>query len=504
MKKCMTFCATALLVALALGGAASAAEIQLTSVLYPEKKSIDIPFTATAIGPKAATVSATVYSKSGQSDIKISWEETPPAILFSGNITDYAVWAITKDGVADYLGELGVTDPNGSRKFRTGRKDFAIIITAEAVTGTPKPSNLVVFVSGPSKKVEAKSSTFAFSGFIGEFWQKQIKPGNPSIADLPPYQAGSEPIQLIKARKLLEMAQGMKLTPGTEKSIDDAKIALSQAANTAAAGGSSKVITDYAARSASLSSEAIRKTVQTDYDAMVAAAEAKKAAEKAALQKGLATTSAQLDETTRAKAEVEALLAQVRKEKAEVEADRASVQAERDLVKAERDALAARLSGALEKIMAVRQSARGIVMDLGDVLYDVNKATLKPGARESLAKLSGVLLMLPDINIRIEGFTDSTGTAERNRVLSADRAKSVYDYLTAQGIASGRLSHAGYGPANPVADNATKEGRAKNRRVELTFAQGMIEPTPGGYTAPDAPPASAKPAAKPVAPKTKG
>jgi outer membrane protein OmpA-like peptidoglycan-associated protein len=144
-------------------------------------------------------------------------------------------------------------------------------------------------------------------------------------------------------------------------------------------------------------------------------------------------------------------------------------------------------------------------MDLGDVLFDVNKASLKAGARESLAKLSGVLLMLPEVNVRIEGFTDSTGTSERNKVLSAERAKSVFDYLTSQGIDAARLSHAGYGPANPVADNATKEGRAKNRRVELTFAQGPIEPTPGGYTAPEAPPSPAKaPAKKAAAPAKKG
>ena len=486
----------ALAALLVLTAAASAADIQLTSVLYPEKVDIDVPFAVTAIGPKDAQVSAEVEFKGGQAQIEISYDKMQPAILFAGNITSYAVWAITKDGTTENLGSLDVVSPKGSHKFATGQKDFAMMVTAEPVSGTPQPSTLVVFTSGPAKQKEAKSTPFSFNRFTGDFYQKLIKPGNPSIANLT-YAKGAEPVELMKARKLIEMANNPSVLKYDPKVVQEASIPLAQATNTATAGGSEKVITDYAARASARASDAIRLTVRKEYEAMKAAEEARKAAEKAALQTGLATTTAE-------KAQVEAMLAQVKKEKAEVEADRAKVQAERD-------ALAARLGGALEKIMAVRQSARGVVMDLGDVLYDVNKSTLKVGARESLAKLSGVLLMLPEINVRIEGFTDSTGTAERNKVLSSERARSVFDYLKGQGIPAERLTHAGYGPANPVADNATAEGRSKNRRVELTFAQGPIEPTPGGFTAPDTPPApekatkpAPKPAAKPAAPAKKG
>ena len=162
--------------------------------------------------------------------------------------------------------------------------------------------------------------------------------------------------------------------------------------------------------------------------------------------------------------------------------------------------------------MIPHQTARGLAMDLGNVLFDVNKATLKPAALPPLAKLSGVLLMVPEVNVRLEGFTDSTGSAELNKTLSAERARSVYDYLVSQKIDPSRMTHAGYGPANPVADNATAEGRTRNRRVELTLAQGPIEPTPGGFTAPEKPAApakapakkEAKPAAKPAEPGKKG
>ena len=479
----------ALAALLVLTAAASAADVQLTSVLYPEKVDIDVPFAVSAIGPKDAQVSAEVEFKGGQAQIEISYDKMQPAILFAGNITSYAVWAITKDGTAENLGSLDVVSPKGSHKFATGQKDFAMMVTAEPVGGTVQPSTLVVLTSGAAKQKEAKSTPFSFNRFTGDFYQKLIKPGNPSIADLK-YTKGGEPIELMRARKLVELAGNPAVLKYDPKAVEEASIPLAQATNTATAGGSERVITDYAARATARASDAIRLTVRKEYEAMKAAEEAKKAAEKAALQTGLATTTAEKD--------------QLAAEKKQLEADKAAL-------KAERDALAARLGGALEKIMAVRQSARGVVMDLGDVLYDVNKSTLKVGARESLAKLSGVLLMLPEINVRIEGFTDSTGTAERNKVLSSERARSVFDYLKGQGIPAERLTHAGYGPANPVADNATAEGRSKNRRVELTFAQGPIEPTPGGFTAPDTPPApekatkpAPKPAAKPAAPAKKG
>lgn len=498
MKKTTTLWALTLLVALAAGGAVSAADLQLTSVVYPEKKSIDVPFTVSAIGPKAAEASAEVEFKAGQAQIEISYKSMQPAILFAGNITQYSVWAVTKDGTTENLGSLDVVSPKGSQKFATGQKDFAMMVTAEPVGGTPQPSTLVVLVSGKAKQVEAKSAPFAFSRFTGDFYQKLIKPGNPSIADLT-YTKGAEPIELMKARKLVELAGNPTVAKYDPKAVEEASVPLAQATNTATAGGSEKVITDYAARASARASDAIRLTVRKEYEAMKAAEEARKAAEKAALKTDLALTTAEKE--------------QLAVDKRQLEADKRQLEADKAALKAERDALAARLNGALEKIMAVRRSARGIVMDLGDVLYDVNKATLKPGARESLAKLSGVLLVLPEVNVRIEGFTDSTGTAERNKVLSSERARSVFDYLKGQGVDAARLTHAGYGPANPVADNATAEGRAKNRRVELTFAQGTIEPTPGGFTAPEVPPAPAKapakkapakPAAKPAEGAKKG
>ena len=469
--------ALTLLVLLAAATVASAADVQLTSILYPERKSVDVPFTVTDIGPAAAKVTAEVEFRDGQSRIEISYKEMQPAIMFAGDITSYSVWAITKDGVFENLGALNVVEAKGEQKFSTGQRDFAMMITAEPVSGVPQISTLVVFKSGMPSRPEAKATPFTFNRFGNAIYQGMVLPGNPSIKTLK-FVPGGEPVELIKARKLVELAGTIKLAPEASAAYESAKTSLAQATNSTAKGGSASVVRDYASRAETQAAEAIRLTVRKDYEKFLADEAARKKAEKEALESGLATTTAQ-------KAELEALLVKVEQEKAQV--------------KAERDALEARLGGALAQIMSVHESARGIVMDLGDVLFDVNKATLKSGARETLAKMSGVLLMLPDVNLRIEGFTDSTGTAERNKVLSAERARSVYDFLVVEKIDPARMAHAGYGPANPVADNATAEGRSKNRRVEVTFARGVIAPTPGGYTAPETPPAPAKPAPKKAA-----
>ena len=118
--------------------------------------------------------------------------------------------------------------------------------------------------------------------------------------------------------------------------------------------------------------------------------------------------------------------------------------------------------------------ARGVVVNLPDILFDVNKATLKPNTQIALAKLAGIVQLFPKINLRIEGYTDSTGSDALNERLSNERAESVRAFLEKQGVAAGRMTAAGYGPRFPVADNSTVEGRSKNRRVEIVLAEGTV------------------------------
>lgn len=120
--------------------------------------------------------------------------------------------------------------------------------------------------------------------------------------------------------------------------------------------------------------------------------------------------------------------------------------------------------------LAAQPTSLGMVMTLGDVLFDVGKSTLKPGAHRSLDRLAEFLQKYPERKVRIEGFTDATGSAEANQELSRHRADAVREELVRRGIAGDRVETVGYGPAFPVASNSTAAGRQQNRRVEVVIS----------------------------------
>ncbi|HEY7574236.1 MAG TPA: OmpA family protein, partial [Thermoanaerobaculia bacterium] len=182
----------------------------------------------------------------------------------------------------------------------------------------------------------------------------------------------------------------------------------------------------------------------------------------------------QKDEAERPKAELAAAAAALDAQKRDLEMQMATLATENERVREERDALAKRLVGALASVAQTEQTARGVVVSLSDILFDTNKATLKPEAQLALAKLTGVLSVFPDLNLRVEGYTDSTGTDEINNRLSKDRAASVVSFLSQEGISGQRITSEGYGSRYPVASNDSKEGRAKNRRVEIVLAEGVV------------------------------
>jgi outer membrane protein OmpA-like peptidoglycan-associated protein len=140
----------------------------------------------------------------------------------------------------------------------------------------------------------------------------------------------------------------------------------------------------------------------------------------------------------------------------------------------DREELTGRLDDALSQVADTRNTARGTIVNLPDILFDVNQSTLKAEAKLVIAKLAGILLIMGDLNTRIEGHTDSTGSFDHNMRLSEARAAAVRDFLFDQGIAAKRMKVKGYGPDRPIASNETTDGRAKNRRVEIVIAEGEI------------------------------
>ena len=216
--------------------------------------------------------------------------------------------------------------------------------------------------------------------------------------------------------------------------------------------------------------------------------EAEKAAQEAGRQKQEADQAREAAQAQQQAAQAQAeqagrdrtaALEQQRVAEAETQkARQAAAQAE-----GEKADLRARLLNQLNSILQTRDTARGLIVNMSDVLFDTGSATLKPGAREKLAKISGILLGHPGLNLQVEGHTDSVGSDEFNQQLSERRAGSVRDFLAQQGVPGGSISARGFGKTQPAASNDTPEGRQQNRRVELVVTGETIGTTVAGASA---------------------
>jgi outer membrane protein OmpA-like peptidoglycan-associated protein len=236
-------------------------------------------------------------------------------------------------------------------------------------------------------------------------------------------------------------------------------------------------------------------------------AAAKAAAEEAVLRRAEAEERQKAEEEARLRAErdkldaerrsmeaeqkrlqAELLAAQAAAARAEADAARASAQAEQQKAmqaaqeserlrwqaEQEKVALRRRLLEQFSMVLDARDTERGLVVNIGDVLFASGSATLRPEAREKLARFSGIVLAYPDLRLEAEGHTDNVGSLELNQKLSEDRAAAVREYLISQGVPSESIAARGMNFAHPVADNDTAAGRGKNRRVEIIISGEII------------------------------
>ena len=463
---------------------ASAAEVTLHALTLPERTTVVVPFLRTVRAPVAATLEGELRVEGARTQVALSWRKMKPALLFGGNVTSYVAWAVTKDAVTENLGELFVSGARGETVFSTSRKVFGLMVTAEPFPLATRPSDVVVFTGGAPSPAKAPGEPIAFGRFSAD-----ARPATPSIASLE--WTNVEPVELAQARALVEMAEKETSGEADRRLTREARIALSQAGSSPR-GGSPKDAADEARRAAAFASEALREVARRREAEEAARLEAERRARETAIR------VAAVDEADRRR-QAEATLAEIEdlRQKAALDLERTRLSAaalaasgaqleeergrlveERAALRRERDALAAGLADALEKIAPTLETARGLVATLPGTSFDPGKAALRAAARVTIGKLAGILLMVPEHNVRIEGYTDSTGNAAANRKLSADRARNVADLLREQGIPDERISFEGYGAANPVAPNATADGRALNRRVEIIVAKGTIEAAP--------------------------
>jgi outer membrane protein OmpA-like peptidoglycan-associated protein len=201
-----------------------------------------------------------------------------------------------------------------------------------------------------------------------------------------------------------------------------------------------------------------------------ARAEAERASAEAQARAAKAQADAAQAQTLAAEAQAAAARERSQKEQAAAEeARQAAARAEQE--KAE---LRARLIQQLNLILETRESARGLIVNISDVLFDTGQYTLKPAAREKLARVSGIVLSHPGLKLEVEGHTDSVGGEEFNQNLSEKRAAAVRDFLLQQGVPINSVSARGFGKTMPAASNDTASGRQRNRRVEMIVAGDVI------------------------------
>ncbi len=222
---------------------------------------------------------------------------------------------------------------------------------------------------------------------------------------------------------------------------------------------------DAQARAQARAENATRLQEKAQSDAAVAQANAAMAQANAA--------SAQAAMATNQAASAAAVIA------AQAEADRSrsiAQQAQQDAHQADSDkaAMRAQLSEQLNKVLETRDTARGLIVSMSDVVFDTGQYSLKPGAREKLAKVAGILIAYPGLNIAVGGYTDNVGGDEMNQTLSDHRAGAVRDYLVGQGVATNSVTAQGFGNSSPVASNDNSSGRQENRRVELVVSGDAI------------------------------
>jgi outer membrane protein OmpA-like peptidoglycan-associated protein len=231
-----------------------------------------------------------------------------------------------------------------------------------------------------------------------------------------------------------------------------------------------------------------RAAVQSAEDARIIAIRKRKAEDEARLkrQQEEAEQSAQQSQLQAQQAQMQAQQSQLAAQQAaaqKAEADARAAQAELEASRAQQaqkqatdqtEQMRERLKQQLNEVLNTRETARGLIVNMSDVLFDTGKYTLKPDAREKLAKVSGILLAYPGLKLQVEGYTDNVGGEEYNQKLSEERAQAVGDYLVSQSVQQANITATGFGMADPVADNSTAAGRSQNRRVQLVVSGNAI------------------------------
>ncbi|HYV03779.1 MAG TPA: OmpA family protein [Blastocatellia bacterium] len=461
------------------------------AISYPENEGTSIDMVGTTLSPRV-TGRAEVKRSAGRTRVRLEITSLDNPLSIGGYYTTYVFWAIAPEGQADNLGELPVTTGDKREiEFTTPYKTFGLIVTAEphGLVKLPGPAVVAENILRKNTKGGITASEIEYRGDPGSLYI--LDTGEAAPARGVDY---SIPLSILGARRAVEIARRAHAMRYAETELRDAEVRLVALEQTwPRRRNKEKEFTGEAHEVMRLAEHARSLAVERGEQARLDAerreanetiASAQSDADRANIEAARAKQETESYRAALSRSESELAQARQRVEQAQNDADRAKAseelariqaghaQLEADKARRERDELQQRLFVSLSAILATRREARGLIVSLSDVLFDFNQATLKPGAKEKLSKLAGILLAYPgSYRMEIEGHTDAVGSDEYNLRLSESRAGSVRDYLNSAGIDSGHIvATRGMGKRQPVATNDTPEGRQMNRRVEIIIA----------------------------------
>jgi outer membrane protein OmpA-like peptidoglycan-associated protein len=438
---------------------------------------------------------AKVTSERGGITIDAKFSGLTPANGFGPEYLTYVLWAISPDGRAQNLGEVLPAGTKNNIHVTTALQSFGLIVTAEPYFSVSEPGDVVVLqnviqedkTAGVLEKVNANyyllprgayAETAGAHSVVNPVTRNEHSPLELYEADNAvriAQDAGADKYASEIMRKaMLDLQNASDLDGNKHRDekmeITDAREAV-QRAEDARIATLRKQAAEREANTVTAKNEAEAQAAQSQAEAAKAAQQAADS-QRQATQSQMAAQQAKLeaDQAQAAKAQADAARAQAEAEAAEARAKAAEASKNAEDANAVREKLREQLNSVLQ----TSETARGLIVNMSDVLFDTGKYTLKPTTQISLAKVAGILEAYPGLKVQVEGYTDSVGTDELNQKLSDNRAAAVKDFLVSQGVQPGSISSQGFGKNDPVADNTTASGRAQNRRVNMVVSGDAI------------------------------
>lgn len=445
-----------------------------------------------------ASGEAKVEARTGVTTIEAKVKGMSPASKLGTELLTYVLWVVSPDGRTSNVGELQIKDNGeGQLKATTQLQTFSLLVTAEPYFSVRQPNELVVLENALRKGT--KGRIYPIQKYELMQRAQYQKMGNPLALSL---DLKNVPLEMYEARNAVEIAKsrgaekyapeiftkadgGLKIAENALARKADKKEVISAARSTVQFAEDARALAAQRQEEERIANERASAAAKAKAEAEAkAAAEAAEARRKAELE---ARRQAELASARQAQLKAEAEAAAL-KAKAEADAAALKAKAEADALKAKEDAakaeaararqaaetLRADLLGQLNRILETKDSPRGLVVTMADVLFDTGKYDLRQPTRETLARLAGILLAHRGLNLEVEGHTDSTGSDELNQKLSEQRAGTVRAFLVEQGLSPDSVTSRGFGKTMPVADNATAAGRQANRRVEIIVSGEVI------------------------------